>query len=322
MSLLIEGKTQDGWLDAERREGEFMRHESQFRHWITPDGTPGTSGEGGFKAESGRYHLYVSYACPWAHRTLIFRKLKGLEQAVTVSVVHPYMGPEGWEFADYPGATPDQVNSLHSLHQLYTLAQPQYSGIVTVPLLWDKQRQAIVNNESSEIIRMLNSAFDGIGAAAGDYYPAALRSEIDAINQVVYDNVNNGVYRAGFASSQSAYECAYDRLFATLDELEQRLGQADFLVGDCITEADWRLFTTLVRFDAVYYSHFKCNRQRLVDYPRLWAHTRRLYQVPGIAETVNMDHIKRHYYTSHEAINPNRIIPKGPLIDFMAPLDD
>lgn len=319
MSLLINGKLQDGWLDEERAQGEFVRKDSQFRNWITPDGAPGPTGEGGFRAEPGRYHLYVSYACPWAHRTLIFRHLKGLEEMITVSVVHPFMGPAGWAFAEYPGATPDQPNGFEFMHQVYTLAQPGYSGIVTVPVLWDKQRRTIVNNESSEIIRMLNSAFDGVGALVSDYYQLELRGEIDAINKPIYDNVNNGVYRAGFANTQAAYERAYDRLFATLDTLEQRLGSMQYLLGERQTEADWRLFTTLVRFDAVYYGHFKCNRRRLVDYPNLWAYTRALYQIPGIAETVNMDHIKRHYYTSHETINPSRIIPKGPEIDFLAP---
>ena len=319
MSLLINGELKPNWFETESEGGEFVREDSQFRHWITPDGAAGPSGEAGFKAEAGRYHLYVSYACPWAHRTLIFRQLKGLEDLISVDVVHPFMGEPGWHFDAYPGATGDRHYGFDFMHQVYTLADPGYTGIVTVPVLWDKDEKRIVNNESSEIIRMLNSAFDGITGNTEDYYPAALRPEIDAINEAVYDNVNNGVYRAGFATTQEAYEAAFDRLFETLDDLERRLSTQRYLVGDRLTEADWRLFTTLVRFDAVYYSHFKCNRCRLMDYPNLWAFTRELYQVPGIAETVNMDHIKRHYFTSHDWINPGRIIPKGPALDFEAP---
>ncbi|MCG6859790.1 MAG: glutathione S-transferase family protein [Chromatiaceae bacterium] len=299
--------------------GDFIRSESSFRNWVTVDGRPGPSGEGGFQAAPGRYHLYVSYACPWAHRTLIFRKLKGLEQVLSVSVVHPLMPAESWVFGDYPGATPDQVHGFGKLHQLYEHSAPGFDGLVTVPVLYDKQRQVIVNNESSEIIRMLNVAFDDWGRKDVDFYPEPLRIEIDAINEVVYENVNNGVYRAGFASTQAAYEAAYDRLFDTLDDLERRLSAQRYLVGDSLTEADWRLFTTLVRFDAVYHGHFKCNRRRLVDYPNLWAHTRALYQVPGVSETVNMDHIKLHYYGSHRGVNPTGIIPKGPDLDFRAP---
>lgn len=319
MSLLIEGNLSPDWLKSEQKAGEFVRLDSQFRHWITPDGAPGPSGEGGFPAEAGRYHLYVSYACPWAHRTLIFREIKRLDGLIGVSVVHPWMGEAGWEFDSYPGTTADQANNARFLHELYTRAQHDYSGIVTVPMLWDRKRQTIVNNESSEIIRMFNSAFDHLGAAEGDYYPAPLRGEIDVINATVYENINNGVYRAGFAGSQTAYEHAYDRLFKTLDELERRLGTRRFLVGNRLTEADWRLFPTLLRFDAVYYSHFKCNQRRLIDYPNLWDYTRDLYQMPGIAATVNMDHIKRHYFTSHPGLNPGGIIPKGPRIDFAAP---
>lgn len=320
MSLLIKGQLRPGWLEAETEDGEFIRQDSQFRSWVTADGAPGPSGEGGFRAEPGRYHLYVSYACPWAHRTLIFRRLKGLERVIDVSVVHPYMGEPGGSFAaDFPGATGDRLYGHAHMHELYTRAQPRYTGIVTVPVLWDRERETIVNNESSEIIRMLNSAFDAFGDRGVDLYPRALRAQIDAINAVVYENVNNGVYQAGFASSQRAYERAFERLFRTLDELEERLGRHRYLLGEHLTEADWRLFTTLVRFDAVYYSHFKCNARRLVDYPHLWAYTRDLYQMPGIAETVHLDHIKHHYYASHRELNPTGIVPKGPELDFEAP---
>ena len=322
MSLLIGGELRPGWLAAETEHGEFVRKDSQFRSWVTVDGSAGPSGEGGFRAEPGRYHLYVSYACPWAHRTLIFRRLKGLEAAIGVSVVHPFMGEPGWGFAaDFPGATGDTLYGHAHLHELYTRARPDYTGIVTVPVLWDRARETIVNNESSEIIRMLNSAFDAWGEAALDFYPEPLRAEIDAVNATVYDDVNNGVYRAGFAGSQRAYERAYDRLFRTLDSLEDRLSRHRYLVGERLTEADWRLFTTLIRFDAVYYAHFKCNARRLVDYPRLWAYTRDLYQVPGVAETVHLDHIKHHYYASHRELNPTGIVPKGPVLDFEAPHD-
>ena len=299
--------------------GEFIRRDSSFRHWVTADGSSGPSGEGGFRAAPGRYHLYVSYACPWAHRTLIFRALKGLESLISVSVVHPLMPAESWVFGDYPGATPDHVHGFQKLHQIYDQSAPGFDGLVTVPVLYDEQRQVIVNNESSEIIRMLNGAFDQWGRKDIDFYPEHLRAEIDAVNAIVYENVNNGVYRAGFAGTQSAYETAFDRLFETLDELETRLSAQRYLVGDSLTEADWRLFTTLVRFDAVYHGHFKCNRQRLVDYPNLWAYTRELYQMPGVSETVNMDHIKLHYYGSHRGINPTGIVPKGPELDFWAP---
>ncbi len=299
--------------------GEFVRWESGFRHWVTPDGSPGPSGEGGFPAEPGRYHLYVSYACPWAHRTLILRTLKGLDELISVSVVHPLMPAESWVFGEYPGATPDHVHGFDKLLQLYAHSAADFDGVVTVPVLYDKQRQVIVNNESAEIIRMLNSAFDAWGNADLDLYPVELRAEIDAVNALVYDNVNNGVYRTGFATTQAAYEDAFDQLFATLDQLEARLATQRYLVGEQITEADWRLFTTLVRFDPVYHGHFKCNRQRLIDYPNLWAYTRELYQMPGIAETVNMDHIKFHYYASHKQINPTGIVPKGPELDFTEP---
>jgi putative glutathione S-transferase len=300
-------------------KGEFVRWESGFRNWVTADGSPGPSGEGGFKAEPDRYHLYVSYACPWAHRTLILRKLKGLEGLITVSVVHPLMPPESWVFGEYPGATPDHVHGFDKLHQLYQHSAPDFDGVVTVPILYDKVRQTIVNNESAEIVRMLNTAFDAWAGTELDLYPKALRDEIDAVNALVYDDVNNGVYRTGFATTQKAYEEAFDRLFTTLDELEARLARQRYLVGERITEADWRLFTTLVRFDPVYHGHFKCNNKRLVDYRNLWPYTRELYQVPGIAETVNMDHIKLHYYGSHDFINPTGIVPKGPALDFTVP---
>ena len=304
-------------------KGEFVRSVSGFRNWVTTDGSAGPTGEGGFAAESGRYHLYVSYACPWAHRTLIFRTLKGLQDVISVSVVHPLMPAESWVFGEYPGATEDHVNQANYLYENYLKADPNFDGLVTVPVLWDKNRQTIVNNESSEIIRMLNSAFDefaNIDAGVEvDFYPQALREEIDVINQPVYDSINNGVYRAGFARTQQAYNAAYDRLFNTMDDLEARLSTQRYLVAEQITEADWRLFVTLVRFDAVYYSHFKTNKKRIIDYPNLWAYTRELYQVPGVAETVNMDHIKNHYFGSHRSINPTGIVPKGPEIDFMQP---
>lgn len=302
-------------------KGEFVRATSSFRNWVTADGSAGPSGEAGFTAESGRYHLYVSHACPWAHRTLIFRKLKGLEDAISFSVVHPLMPAESWVFDDsFPGATVDHVNGAGYLYENYLKANPDFDGLVTVPVLWDKTQNTLVNNESSEIIRMFNSSFDAIaGEPELDLYPEALRADIDEINAVVYDNVNNGVYRCGFATTQQAYEKAFDSLFETLDFLEDRLSQQRYLVGDQLTEADWRLFTTLVRFDHVYVGHFKTNKKRIVDYPNLWAYTRELYQVPGIADTVNMDHIKSHYYMSHTSINPTRVVPKGPAIDFMLP---
>jgi len=317
MSLMIKGKLVEDWLEAEQEGGEFVRKDSVFRSWVTPDGSPGPSGEGGFAAEPGRYHLYVSHACPWAHRTLIFRKLKGLEQVLSYSVVHPDMGPAGWKFdSAFPDATDDHLYGLEYMHQLYTKADPVYEGIVTVPVLWDKQRETIVNNESSEIIRMLNSAFNEYAQNPGlDLYPEDLREAIDAINAPVYDTVNNGVYRCGFAATQAAYEEAFDALFASLEMLEARLSKQRYLAGARITEADWRLFTTLVRFDAVYFGHFKCNLRRIEDYPNLGNYLRELYQWPGIAETVFMDHIKRHYYWSHDSINPTRIVPKGPLLD-------
>lgn len=299
--------------------GRFVRRGSSFRNWVTTGGDPGISGRGGFAAASGRYHLFVSYACPWAHRTLIYRKLKRLEQHISVSVVHPIMPPESWLFGDYPGSTPDHIHGYRRLADLYEHVDPGYDAVVTVPVLYDKQRDLIVNNESSEIIRMLNSGFDQWGRSDVDFYPPGLQVEIDEINALVYDKVNNGVYKVGFATSQRAYEEAFGELFFALDELERRLGRQRYLVGDRITEADWRLFPTLVRFDPVYVGHFKCNLKRLIDYPNLWAYTRDLYQQPGVAETVNMDHIKTHYHASHTSINPTGIVPLGPELDYMAP---
>jgi putative glutathione S-transferase len=319
MGLLVEGEWKDKWYDTDKTGGRFVRQESAFRNWITTDGRPGPTGEGGFKAEAGRYHLYVSLACPWAHRTLIFRALKGLEDAIPVSVVNPLMLDKGWTFAPGEGVVPDRVNGVRYLHEIYTTADPSYTGRVTVPVLWDKKADTIVNNESADIVRMLNSAFDDAGARGPDYYPEALRGEIDVINAYVYDRVNNGVYKAGFATRQEAYEEAVHDLFDALETLESRLARQRYLVGDSITEADWRLFTTMLRFDPVYFGHFKCNLKRLVDYPNLWGWTRELYQHPGIAGTVNMAHIKDHYYRSHRTINPTGIVPSGPVIDFRIP---
>ena len=321
MGLLVEGKWQDRWYDTKESGGRFVRGQSQWRDWVTPDGKPAQGRTRGFKAEPGRYHLYVSLACPWAHRTLIFRKLKKLEDVISVSVVHPFMGENGWTFQKQDGATGDTLYGLDFLHRIYTKADPAYSGRVTVPVLWDKQGQTIVSNESSEIIRMLNSAFDEWGDASVDLYPRALRAEIDALNEAIYPTVNNGVYRAGFAATQEAYEEAFRELFSALDGLEERLSRQRYLTGGRVTEADWRLFTTLVRFDPVYVGHFKCNLRRIADYPNLSNYLRDLYQVPGVAETVNLDHIKQHYYRSHPTINPTRIVPLGPELDFDAPHD-
>ncbi len=321
MGLLVEGKWQDRWYDTKESGGRFVRGQSQWRDWVTPDGKPAQGRTRGFKAEPGRYHLYVSLACPWAHRTLIFRKLKKLEDVISVSVVHPFMGENGWTFQKQDGATGDTLYGLDFLHQIYTKADPAYSGRVTVPVLWDKRGQTIVSNESSEIIRMLNSAFDEWGDASVDLCPRALRAEIDALNEAIYPTVNNGVYRAGFAATQEAYEEAFRELFSALDGLEERLSRQRYLTGGRVTEADWRLFTTLVRFDPVYVGHFKCNLRRIADYPNLSNYLRDLYQVPGVAETVNLDHIKQHYYRSHPTINPTRIVPLGPELDFDAPHD-
>jgi putative glutathione S-transferase len=319
MGLLVDGVWQADagkWTDA---RGRMQRPNATLRNWITPDGSPGPTGRGGFKAEPGRYHLYIARACPWAHRTAIFRELKGLQEIVGLSVTHWLMAENGWTFDPAPGVVPDTVNGARCLHQLYTKSEPGFSGRVSVPVLWDKQTSRIVNNESSEIIRMFNSAFDGIGALPGDYYPEELRAEIDALNARIYDTLNNGVYKAGFATSQEAYDEAVVPLFETLDWLEGRLSRSRYLMGDRLTEADWRLFTTLLRFDPVYHTHFKCNLRRLVDYPALWSYARRLYQHPGVRPTVNFDHIKGHYFQSHRWINPTGIVPKGPIVDFEQP---
>jgi len=320
MGLLVDGEWKDKGYDTEKTGGKFVRSETKFRNWITADGSAGPSGEGGFPAASGRYHLYVSYACPWAHRALVFRALKGLEDHIGVSVVHPDMLSEGWELrSDYPGATGDRLYGLDYLRELYLKAEPQISGRVTVPVLWDTERETIVSNESAEIIRMFNSAFNDITGNTDDYWPEALRHEIQPVNNRIYDTVNNGVYKAGFATSQEAYDDAVHPLFDSLDWLENRLSNSRYLVGETITEADWRLFTTLVRFDLVYHTHFKCNRNRIMDYPNLWGYLRELYQWPGIRETVNFDHIVRHYHMSHKTINPYGIIPINPNPDFDAP---
>lgn len=316
MGLLIEGKWHDQWYDTASTGGKFKRSESAFRNWVTPDGAPGPDGEGGFEAEPGRYHLYVAYACPWAHRTLIFRKLKALENMITLSVVNPIMKEHGWTFRPGYKVAGDPIHNAEFLHQVYTTAQSDYTGRVTVPALWDKKKNTIVSNESAEIIRMFNSAFDGVGARAGDYYPEDLRETIDEINDKVYHNVNNGVYKAGFATTQEAYEAAVMPLFETLDELEAHLDEKRYLCGERLTEADWRLFTTLIRFDAVYVGHFKCNLRRIEDYPNLSNYLRELYQMPGIAETVDFHAIKLHYYGSHEMINPAGVVPLGPALDF------
>lgn len=320
MGLLVDGVWQaeaGRWTDS---SGRMRRPDATIRNWITPDGSAGPSGRGGFRAERGRYHLYIARACPWAHRTAIFRELKGLQDIVGLSVTHWLMAENGWTFEPAPGVVADAVNGARYLHQIYAKSEPGFSGRVSVPVLWDKTTARIVNNESSEIIRMFNSAFDGVGALPGDFYPEALRGEIDAVNARVYDTLNNGVYKAGFATSQEAYDEAIGPLFETLDWLEGRLGSSPYLCGGRLTEADWRLFTTLLRFDLVYHTHFKCNLRRLIDYPRLWSFTRRLYQHPGVRGTVDIDHIKRHYFQSHRAINPTGIVPRGPIVDFEQPV--
>jgi putative glutathione S-transferase len=316
MGLLVEGKWQNQWYDTKSSGGRFERKAPSFRHWITKDGRAGISGIAGFKAEPNRYHLYVSLACPWAHRTIIYRKLKGLENMISMSVVNPFMGDEGWTFAPGEGVVPDPILNAINVHEIYTRAQVDYTGRVTVPILWDKETNTIVSNESPEIIRMFNSAFDDIGALPGDFSPPELLAEIDELNAFIYPTINNGVYRAGFATTQAAYDEAVVEVFDALDTLEVRLENRRYLTGNTITEADWRLFTTLVRFDSVYVGHFKCNLRRIVDYPNIWGYLRDLYQVPGIEETVAMDYIKAHYYGSHETINPTRILPVGPHIDF------
>jgi len=312
------------WSDDDNirnEEGKFIRPESSFRNWVTSDGGPGLTGELGFAAEAGRYHLYITHNCPWAYRTAMFRRVKGLEDIISISIGGASFKDQGWTFNEEPGALPDAVNNIYYLHELYTKADPKYTGRVTVPVLWDKKSETIVNNESSEIIRMFNSAFDNITDNKLDFYPESLRNQIDEINAIVYKNINNGVYRAGFATTQNAYEEAYNNLFKTLDELEDRLGERRYLTGEKLTEADWRLFSTLIRFDVVYYTHFKCNKRHIFDYPNLWNFTLELYQYPGISSLTNFDHIKRGYYGLMPKINPSKIVAKGPDIDFNQPHD-
>ena len=319
MGMLIDGQWQDVWYDTESSGGRFVRENARFRNWVTADGSAGPDGDGGFKAEPGRYHLYVSLACPWAHRTLIMRTLKGLEDLVDVSVVSPIMLDQGWTYNRDEGSTGDRVSNHAFHHQVYTASKPDYTGRVTVPVLWDKAQATIVNNESSEIIRMFNSAFDQLTGNASDYYPEALRPQIEQWNERIYPAVNNGVYRAGFATTQEAYEEAYAELFAALDEIDRHLADNRYLAGDMLTEADIRLFTTLIRFDAVYHGHFKCNRQRLEDYDNIPGYVRDIFQLPGVADTVDFHHIKTHYYASHRTINPTGVVPVGPAIDYHTP---
>lgn len=312
MGVMIEGKWHDRWFDTKSSGGRFIRTEAQFRNWITPDGRPGPSGDGGFKAEADRYHLYVGHACPWAHRTVIFRVLKGLEDKIGLSIVHWHMAKNGWNFAKGNGVIADPLHNADYVYEIYRAADPNYSGRATIPILWDKKNATIVSNESSEIIRMFNSGFEELDIKSGDYYPVDLREEIDVINNRVYETVNNGVYKCGFSTSQTAYEEAIFPLFESLDWLEELLKDRTYLLGDRLTEADWRLFTTLIRFDPVYVGHFKCNLRRIADYPNLSRLTQTLYDQPGVADTVNIAHIKNHYYGSHESINPSLIVPKGP----------
>ena len=320
MGLLIDGQWHDQWYDTKSSNGEFVRTEAQYRHWITRDGSAGPTGDAGFRAEPGRYHLYVSLACPWAHRTLIVRALKGLQDQISFDVVHPLMLEHGWTFdSDFSAATGDRVNQKQFMHQIYTLCESDYTGRVTVPVLWDKQNQTIVSNESSEIIRMLNTGFNEIGATDLDLCPQSLHSEIDHWNQFIYEPVNNGVYKAGFATTQAAYDEAVVNLFEHLDRLEERLTSRRYLVGEQLTETDIRLFTTLIRFDPVYVQHFKCDRRRIAEYPALANYLRDIYQLPGVAETCDLDHIRHHYYRSHPTINPHGIISFGPEFDLMAP---
>ena len=319
MGLLVDGVWHDQWYDTAASGGRFLRRDSAYRNWVTPDGAAGPTGAGGFKAEPGRYHLYVSYACPWAQRTLIYRALKGLGDMISLSVVHWRMLEHGWTFADGPGVIADPVHHARYLYEVYLAADPAASGRVTVPVLWDKRDGTIVSNESVDIIRMFNRAFDDVGATPGDYYSDRLAAEIDALNARIYDTVNNGVYKAGFATSQQAYEEAVTPLFDSLDWLERRLADRRYLCGSEPTEADWRLLTTLLRFDMVYVGHFKCNLRRLIDYPNLWAYTRDLYQRPGIAATFDGEHAKLHYYESHRTLNPSGIVPVGPALDFDEP---
>ena len=316
MGYLINGEWHDKWRDTESKDGSFIRPDAKIRNWITATGEPGASGDGGFKAEAGRYHLYIADSCPWAHRTVIFRRLKGLEDMISLSVVNAISGANGWTFEEGHGVVPDPEFAAAFLYEIYQRSDSAYTGQVTVPTLWDKKQKKLVSNESSEIIRMFNSAFDDIGALEGDYYPEKLRAEIDSVNEVVYGAINNGVYRTGFATSQEAYEKAYRKLFDALDQLEERLASRTWLVGEQLTEADWRLFTTLVRFDYVYYGAFRCNKRRIVDYPNLWRFVRQLYQMPGIAETIDVWSIKAHYYASDKLLKQIRIVPLGPDIDF------
>jgi putative glutathione S-transferase len=314
---LVEGRWSTDWYETQKTGGQFIRPDAPYRNWITADGGAGPSGDGGFAAEAGRYHLYVSYACPWAHRVLVFRALKGLEAILPVSVVSPKMPDEtGWTFRD-DGSTGDALFGSDHLYEVYQRANPGYTGRVTVPVLWDKQRQTIVNNESSEIIRMLNSAFNGLTGNEDDYYPQVLRPRIDEINKRVYDTVNNGVYKAGFATRQAAYEENVRALFESLDWIEDILSDNAYLTGGQVTEADWRLFTTLVRFDAVYYGHFKCNIRQIADYPNISHYLKGLVATPGVRETIHIDHIKTHYYWSHTRINPTQIVPVGPELAFL-----
>ena len=316
MGLLVDGQWVDQWYDTKKTGGRFVRTQTQFRNWITADGSAGPTGQAGYKAEANRYHLYVSLACPWASRTLMIRTLKGLEDMISISVVHPLMLEHGWTFEEGEGVIGDPIFQARYLHEVYTAVKPDYTGRVTVPVLFDKKTKTIVNNESSEIIRMLNTAFDGLGAKSGNYVPDQWLEEIDVVNDFVYHRINNGVYKAGFATKQEVYEEEVTALFAALDQMEERLAGQDYLVGNRLTEADIRLFTTLVRFDAVYFGHFKCNLKPLTAYPNLWAYTKRIYQLPGMAQTVNFDHIKRHYYGSHKTINPTGVIPMGPTLDW------
>ncbi|WP_372626580.1 glutathione S-transferase family protein [Arsukibacterium sp.] len=319
MGLLVDGKWQDKWYDTDSNDGKFKREDAQLRNWVTKDGSAGPTGKAGFKAEKDRYHLYVSLACPWAHRTLIFRQLKNLTDYISVSVVSPDMLENGWEFNTSNHSSGDSLFDYDFLHQVYTRHQHDYSGRVTVPVLWDKQQNCIVSNESADIIRMLNTAFNHLTGNTDDYCPADIQPQIDQINELVYNNINNGVYRCGFATSQQAYEEAYSQLFTALEQVETILSKNRYLTGNLLTEADWRLFTTLIRFDAVYHGHFKCNKQRLEDYPNLAGFTRELYQWPGVANTVDFYHIKRHYYFSHTMINPSQVVPVGPDINYHAP---
>ncbi|GKW48812.1 glutathione S-transferase family protein [Halomonas sp. NCCP-2165] len=321
MGLLIDGEWSDQWYDTKTHGGEFVRESAQLRDWVTRDGRPGPDGQPALPAEAERFHLYVSLACPWAHRTLIMRMLKGLDGLIGSSHVSPLMLDQGWTYEESEGSSGDPVNGAAYHRELYTLTDPHYTGRVTVPVLWDKQERRIVNNESAELLRIFNDAFDGLTGNDLDLYPADLRETIDAINDDVYAHINNGVYKSGFATDQAVYEKHVTALFAALDRVEARLAEHRYLAGEWLTEADIRLFTTLVRFDAVYHGHFKCNLRRIEDYPNLANYVRELYQWPGIKETVSLDHIKRHYYYSHDTINPTRIVPQGPALDFERPHD-